>query len=322
MDLRLLMFHERPNTTFITASLVLSVFALTFEPSFISTIILLSILLIYSSHFVRRQHNLRNAVLLWFSVTAGRSSTWILPSLHALSTPSISVLALFLISGSTSAIALFAILVFTRLRTRVQVPWIEICLFPAIWAATWWGVSYISPVGRLALWSPVLGTEPYRWATSLFGPIMIDWVTAAWAVVCSQAVEMWAIGSKTPEERPLIEHDSAEDDGHEKKTSSHGLGLLSLGAILIALAVPSFVYSDLPAPLISSSTTALGVGCVLPPLYRYKHHSPTFEDYIDESKKLQSSAKILLWPEGAVIFADEAERDGMSLPLKSRVLLY
>lgn len=39
-----------------------------------------------------------------------------------------------------------------------------------------------------------------------------------------------------------------------------------------------------------------------------KHHSPTLRDYIDETRKM-TNAKLVLWPEGALKFDTEAERN-------------
>jgi len=61
----------------------------------------------------------------------------------------------------------------------------------------------------------------------------------------------------------------------------------------------------------------LTVGCVLPPFQRYKHHVLTLDDFIEESKKVQSLAKVILWPEGAVVFNNASERDeGLQLVQK------
>jgi len=46
---------------------------------------------------------------------------------------------------------------------------------------------------------------------------------------------------------------------------------------------------------------------------------PTLNDYIEETMKYQSAAKVLLWPEGAVSFASDAERDAAFDAVRAKV---
>jgi hypothetical protein len=208
-----------------------------------------------------------------------------------------------LVAGSivTTLIAFLPVVLAT---IRPGSPYSQIFLFPAMWATAWYVVSYLSPVGRLATWSPVLGLESYNWMAKYTGPVGYDWVVAAWAVVCSQTVKMLLHRTDTEDENStLIDHELPD----EEVTRAPPLArkVLILVTILAALTLPSFVLNNLPLPpSTSDTTTALTVGCVLPPSSR-QH---TLDDFITESKKL-TKAKILLWPEGAVRFDSSEARD-------------
>jgi hypothetical protein len=147
----------------------------------------------------------------------------------------------------------------------------------------------------------------YGWTSQFVGSSGSDWVVAAWAVVFSQAVGVWFIGSEDEDEEPLIPHPG--DGPGRSRLLSHTSSIFLLAALLVTLSLPSFLLSNIPLAAVSSATTPLSVGCVLPPFHRYKHHSLTLNDYIAESQKLTSSAKLLLWPEGAVTFNSEAEKE-------------
>jgi len=75
--------------------------------------------------------------------------------------------------------------------------------------------------------------------------------------------------------------------------------------------VPSFFGPYLPLPITVEDATPLGVGCVLPQIHKSKGEVrlPGFSDYLHETRVLQNSAKILLWPEGAVSFDSVKERN-------------
>ncbi len=47
------------------------------------------------------------------------------------------------------------------------------------------------------------------------------------------------------------------------------------------------------------------MGCILP---KRRDRQLRFEDYLQETRKLDGKAEVLLWPEGAVTFRDESER--------------
>lgn len=216
-----------------------------------------------------------------------------------------------------------AVLLDTRLSMQLSAPWAQITLFPAIWATVWWGVSYINPVGRLMVLSPVLGMERYHWMVQIIGPSGNDWIVAAWAIVLSRAVGKWYVGSDEEEEPlhldgPLIEHLPADNSELHQSKPSSSRSVVVLGLFLIALTLPSFVVNTLPISPYSTNRTPLTVGCVLPTYQRYKHSPPTLEDFIAESQKL-TSANILLWPEGAVQFKSIQERDDTLETIRKKI---
>ncbi|KAK7059175.1 hypothetical protein VNI00_001802 [Paramarasmius palmivorus] len=312
MSLRYEVLHAHPHLYLGAASVVSSALASTTLPSFLLLVVHLSILLIYGPILLdRRGQKWPKITALWFGLSIFRSISWFAPSIHALDTPATSVLILLGQSMATSAIALVAVLGHTYLRTRITMPaGTQHTLFPALWAGVWCALAYASPVGYLTSWTPVVGTGPYDWLVPLLSPAVKDWLVAAWAVVCSQVVEGWIMGWETPEEAPLIPAQHTELPGPSKNTHDHYSGSKAFALLLIVLMVPSLFGTDLPLPVLSPDTTPLGVGCVLPSSQRY-NHNPTIDDYIAETRTIAPHADIVLWPEGAVSFQNESERDAI-----------
>ena len=297
------MFQHHPHATFIPLIGLLSAFA---SSSTIPLVLTLSALLLYSRILLPSPHAARNSLFLLFSLSIGRAVPHFHASIHALSTAGVSLVALSLFSAVTSFLALAAIFLDTKVCMRLNSSYAQITLFPALWATLWLTVAYNNPLGHLSTWSLNDGSGAYRWLVPFFGPVSQDWVVAAWAVVCSQAVGAWFI-SESPTLLPVDEHADSSSDINSI-LSFHAPSNLLLA--LVFLSIPSFLVDNFPLSVSTISTsTPLAVGCVLPPFQRYKHHSLTLDDYISESKKLQASAKFLLWPEGAVSFNSEAERD-------------
>jgi len=312
-SLSTLVFQKYPTPAFVTTSLLLSAISFTTNPSLVPVVLTLTALRLYAPILLHRKP-LRHALLLWLSLSFGGSVARLIPSLHALSSPGMSFVVLFSLAAVTSFIALSVVFLDTRFYTSFP-PWSQITFFPAIWAIVWCVVAHLSPVGRLMTLSPVLGLERYNWMIQWVGPAGNDWVVGAWAVVCSEAMGHWFIGSPSQQydsDEPLIS-DVSENGSvpNHSGSSSNSRNVLLLAAVLVTLTVPSFIVSDLPLPVFSVETTPLSVGCVLPSFQRYKYNlnNLTLDDFITESKKLTNSANILLWPEGAVRFQDEADRD-------------
>ncbi|KAG5647550.1 hypothetical protein DXG03_008903 [Asterophora parasitica] len=306
MDYRVVIFNNHPNLNFTVLTTVFSFFALSPTPSSVPIVLTLTTLLVYGRILFPGEHSLRNTSILTIGIAVAGALARLSPSLDALSSAGVSIIILSLLSLITSALAIAVVYLDTRLCTRFNAAWSQLTFFPALWATLWFGVSFVSPVGRLSAWSSTDVGGYYGWLAPYLGPVGNDWVVAAWAVVLSQAIGTWYIG-ENQEEPPLIAHTAAPAT---KKPSylSHLSSSLLLTTILVLLAVPSMVLSNYPLPIIPPAVTPLSVGCVLPAFQRYKHHKFVLEDYVKETARLTSSARVLLWPEGAVTFNSEAER--------------
>jgi len=149
-------------------------------------------------------------------------------------------------------------------------------------------------------------SDAYNWIVPFLGPAAKDWIIGAWAVVIAQSVTAWYMGpSESDEEHSLINLPPSKqrlpDTSNPRKF---------LAVLLISLTAPSFFLSALPLPVFKiDEASPLTVGCVIPPFQRYKHHTATLDDYISESQKIRSMVRIMLWPEGAVVFHSEAEKE-------------
>ncbi|KAJ7293092.1 hypothetical protein C8J57DRAFT_1268106 [Mycena rebaudengoi] len=273
----------RPNLVYITTSSLFSVFGLATSPSFIPLVLTLATILVYAPLLFHRPHTFGYTALLWSCITVCSSIGRLIPSVNALSTAGTSVAVLLSISAITSAIAIFAVAIDVYMCARFGL--IQEFIFPTIWVSLWAALSRL-PLGRLITWSPVLVGTPG-----------IDWIVAAWAVLISQSIGTWYMaGSHDDDIKEFFLADPAQ------------LKKISLAVVLTALTIPSFIVSTSPSPINPPKTnTLLSVGCALPPFYSYDHTSPTLDDYITESKKLQ--AKVILWPEAAVTFRSEGERE-------------
>jgi hypothetical protein len=308
--LRVLVFDRNrghPHLIFITLAAFWSFFATLPSPSPVPIVLTLSSVLLYSRIFLPSECPLQYAGFLFLALTSGGFLSRLTPSIHALSSPGISLLVLFAMSSITSFLTLGAAYIDTKLYDQFPSRWSQMTFFPALWATLWFVVSYASPIGRLSAWSPAEGLGLYGWIVQVVGAAGIDWVVAAWAVVCSQIAGVWFMGLEDEDEEPLMPHPGVGPG--ESRLLSHTSSISLLAALLVTLMLPSFVLSDIPLAAVSSGTTPLSVGCVMPAFHRYKHHSLTLDDYIAESRKLTGSAKILLWPEGAVTFNSEAEKE-------------
>ena len=296
-----------PNAIFVGLSAFFAFFALLPIPSAVPIILTLSTVLVYSRIFIPAKHAFQHATTLFLSLTTAGFLSRLTASLHALSSPGVSLLVLFSMSAITSILTISTVYIDTKLHEHITSKWSRVTFFPALWTTLWFGVSYVSPLGRLSTWSPAEGIGLYGWTTQVVGSAGSDWVVAAWAVVLSQAIGVWFIGSDDEDETPLIPHPG--DRPGRSRLLSHTSSIFLLAALLVTLSLPSFLLSDIPLPVVPLDTTPFSVGCVLPPFTRYKHHSLTLDDYIVESQKVRSSAKLLLWPEGAVTFNSEAEKE-------------
>ncbi|KAF8633009.1 hypothetical protein AX15_001606 [Amanita polypyramis BW_CC] len=299
--LRRFLFLDHRNESFISLATVLSACSLQLTPAVVPTISTLATLLVYSRIVVPRPGTLKYGALLWLGLTIGGAAPKLRASLSALSSPGTSLIVLLGTTGATSLFSISAVFFDAWVTMRFSSPWSQITFFPSLWASLWSVVAYISPIGRLSAWSPTQGPEAYSWLIPLLGPAAIDWATAACAVVLSQAVAVWFMsGDSDLNFEPPV--------GKEIKPSQ-AQSSVHLGCILAVLAIPSFFITTFPAPITSDNITPFSVACVLPSFRRYEHHSPTLDDYIEESKTLTNSAKVLLWPESAVVFHSDHEKE-------------
>ncbi|KAK0208850.1 hypothetical protein DFS33DRAFT_1485142 [Desarmillaria ectypa] len=307
MSGRRLILIDHPHVVFNALAFGTAVLA-TSSASLIPTVLHLSTLLVYSPLLVNRPDASKQAALLWINLSFAKFIILLAPAIHALSSPVSSLTLLFLGGSITSAITLATLYIHTKLRSRLPSAWSQIMLFPALWAAVWWSVSSVSPIGRLTAWAPVVDTMGYSWMLKWVGPVMDDWIAAAWAVVISEITGAWLMSSKSlGEEEPLLGNrgPSSEDEEATAPSMPSWRYAVCLAALLAALTIPSFIVSDVALPVYSSDTTPFSVGCILP---KRRDRQLRFEDYLQETRKLDGKAQVLLWPEGAVTFRDESER--------------
>jgi hypothetical protein len=309
-DVRELIFGRYRNPVFLSILTVSS--ALAFGPyaTIMPIILTLTLLLVYSRFIFRSAHSCRvlQAYLLC-ALAVGASFSRFRASLSALSTPAESIAALFVSALILSCLTLLALYVDTKFCTRFNSSWAQITLFPALWATLWCTISYFSPVGHLSTWSAADHSDAYNWIVPIAGPASKDWIIGAWAVVMSQFIGAWYMGRQ--------DEDILPQDNQPRRQQFHfQVGILAL--CLTFATIPSFLIPQFPLPVSDINvSTALTVGCVLPPFQRYKHHVLTLDDFIKESEKIRSSARVILWPEGAVIFNNASERDeGLELVRK------
>jgi hypothetical protein len=270
-------------------------------------ILLLSTLLCYVPHLLElpRPDALSRFAVLWGSLSSGLTVAHILPSIHALSTPSASVVSLAVVSAVTTLFALAPLFVNAKFGPNIQLPWSKVTAFPSLWALTWYGVSHLTLVGRLTSWSPTSGLDGYRWLGPFAGPVGFDWIAAAWAVVIAHALQPLFVDNAAQPDL-LIDHELAEDETGPRNTRS--ISVYVLGAILTVLVLPAFILPSLPLPTYSPDTTPFGVGCILP-VTSHLGRAPSLKDFISESRKFVTMTDVLLWPEGAVRFEDADARN-------------
>ncbi len=103
----------------------------------------------------------------------------------------------------------------------------------------------------------------YNWMLKLTGPVMDDWIAAAWAVVVSEMAGAWLMSSKSlGEEEPLLGNHVASSEDEEAKAASSMPSwrcVVCLTTLLAALTIPSFIVSDVALPVYSSDTTPFSV---------------------------------------------------------------
>ncbi|KAH6916917.1 hypothetical protein BKA70DRAFT_317300 [Coprinopsis sp. MPI-PUGE-AT-0042] len=299
--------HDHRDLTFMTLSLISSTLAVTQTSTLVPGAIALAIFHVYSRFLFPSYNARQKSVAFMVAIAVGSASTNLTASREALDSKAMAFFVLSALYLLTSAIVVGILFVDWHITRRYPLSSTSLFWFPAMWATMWRLTAYVSPVGNLLTWYRPTVVEGYRWLVPLLGPGSQDWITAAWAVVLSQTFQFWFMGPKVVEDdEEELEHDSARRA--TRKRSFPAAPMLGFG--LAALLLPSFIGSSLPRPVADvEDTTPLAVGCILPPYQRYKRHQPSFDDYINESKKYRSMARLLLWPEGAVTFDNEKDRE-------------
>ncbi|KAF9244519.1 hypothetical protein BU15DRAFT_41930 [Melanogaster broomeanus] len=313
-SLQAFILTEHPTPFFAVVELALASLALGPLPRFIPLVLLLSVLKIHGQRIAFRHTRGRELLCSWFFISVGSSIAHWAAAASALSSPTQSLAAVAILSSITYLFALPALYLDIQIKGRVTTDWAKLTLFPALWATCWSVASHISPVGRLLNWSPVSGSHAYNWIVPYVGPVGIDWIVAAWAVACSEVASQWLMGFEVYE--PLGMHTS------QSLLSSRSKGLLTLVTMLLALTLPSFMFSNIPIRAdIPADATSLTLGCALP--HPLDGSRPTLDDFIDETSRM-NTATVILWPESAVVFNSAKEREAAferirKLPIHSYV---
>lgn len=211
------------------------------------------------------------------------------------------LLPLFAFALAINFIAIGVIYIDYSLCSWCMHPWSQLVLFPALWATTMHLLATVTTLGSLFTWSPTYGVDAYDWLRPIVGPIGIDWFVGCWSVILSEVAGAWIACF----EREYDVYDTAElasttaDSGEDDECPKRSLWIICLSAFLCCLALPSYTLSNLPIPIYSTPTKPLHLACALPFVKRSKGE-PTLEEYVDETKRLVSSAKVVLWPENAI----------------------
>ncbi|TFK30839.1 hypothetical protein FA15DRAFT_751836 [Coprinopsis marcescibilis] len=299
--------HDYRNLTLITVSAILTSFALSTTATIVPGLLALAAFHLCARCILPSIHAKRNIILFILAIAAGSAVPNLSASREALDTRALSLLLLTGLSSLTSAIVVGVLYVDWRF-SRVYPERASLLFFPALWTTTWRTVAYFSPVGHLLTWTRPNTVEGYRWLLPIVGPLGQDWIMAAWAVVLSQVLQTWYMGPEPIDDESCEELATPSTFRRAQDHPSSSTKMLAAG--LVGLLIPSFFLNTQPLPVSDiETTTPLTVGCILPTFQRYKHHAPTLDDYITETAKYHSSARLLLWPEGAVSFDSDSERD-------------
>ncbi|KAI0294957.1 hypothetical protein BC826DRAFT_1009641 [Russula brevipes] len=289
-------FHQTPEHCVPAIATVLAFPALSPTPSFIPLTTLVATLLIYTRVVIPRPHAPERSLHL---------------SLGALSSTAFSIISLWLISSLSSIVAFSVVTLSDYITLRVDIPWAKIAFFPCLWATAWQSISHISPVGHLVTWSPVTGIAGYEWMRPLFGEWGINWIVGAWAIVAAEIVGAWFIGptEELEPQGPLIPTLGEPEPEPRRSASLPGpRHILLLGAALLLLSTPSSFSPITPTLPWSISSTPISLGCILPHPPSPGDESSPLDRFIAESKQ-HNHARILLWPEAALKFETNTQRE-------------
>jgi len=303
-----------PVVAFLATAILASV-GLSPSPNAAGLVGLLVAIQMYQRLFSRRADKL---VSPWAASTIGAMISHSRAASNALQASALSIVLTAVISAAISGISVAVIYLDSRyIGKNHRYNWPRLAAFPALWASTWGIISVLTPLGRLLTWSPVTGLGPYTWVSSYLGPWGIDFVMAAWSVVLTEAVAIplsqHALLVKDPEEPRNVERATPYTDDPDTPASQDHSTFYHKSAFtlfLLTLVVPSLWTPTIPNPTYTSNTTPFTLGCALPQTHlpHGASQSPTLDDYIKETRKM-TNAKLVLWPEGALRFNNEAERN-------------
>ena len=299
--------REHPGTSFGLLASIGSVFALRPLPSSVPLVALLVQTRLATQYIIPRPHRWLRIGLLWLAITAGCTISFASAGSTAINSfgASIAYSAVF------SALGLIPFIICSLLRIRGLA-------FPAVWSTWWWFITSESPIGRLGAWSPLYGYETYAWTRPVFGELAIDWIVGAWCEVLAGFVASQMMGHRDQnEEMPaeedtplLLPVDSPTPNTTPSKRvikSSNQISIMTI--ILVVATIPSTFINPLPPrlhPLPGENRRDIGVACVLPEL---DNVHPPFDLFLKETRAIAGRAHIVLWPEGAVSFDSEADRN-------------
>ncbi|KAG8713682.1 hypothetical protein FRC09_018449 [Ceratobasidium sp. 395] len=308
---------------FMGATFVSAYLALSLRPDFVPLVSLLSILIVYTRATVKRPGILHRLFALLSTLCVATVAAFSSSTSSAVSTQYLSSGLLLAVAVLFGVVALAPVLAYANARSYVgsRSALGGLLLFPTLWTTIWSIFVYVSPLGRLGSWTPMVGIEAYTWMVPVFGQAGIDYVTALWAVVIAEYLGQWAMGLEAQEQLPdeaapnvdfltpiVDEVETTGGRGPRQKINARWHDPTGyLLAILVLAMLPSYKTPLLPLPSHSLNTTEVAVGCVYP-YVSTPGTTPTLEDYIKESKTQTSRAKILVWPEGAVHFRTEKEQ--------------
>ncbi|KAG1825722.1 uncharacterized protein BJ212DRAFT_1422212 [Suillus subaureus] len=310
--LQSLILVKNPTLIFGVSEFLLAVLSLSPTPTFVPLVLLLTILRVHGMRISCRSTRVLELMCSWVAVTAGASLAHYSSATNALSSSLQSFAAVAVMSAATYVLAILPFYVDIRFRHKFQTVWAQVAFLPVVWAMTWAIVSHLSPVGRLLNWSPVSSSHPFGWLLPYTGPMGIDWAVGACAALSSEVAAAWLMSTDNDEQLVHLSTSSGEAQSNRRSRS-----LLTLGTLLVALTLPS-LYVGLPARTDTIfDTSPLGVACALPPVR--KGQRPTLGDFITETKKLTSQAKVVLWPESAVEFEGQEEREAAFEELRKNI---
>lgn len=311
VDLRQVIFINHPNIVFPAISTVLAFLALSPTPSFVPLTALVATLLVYTRVVVPRRHAARTMFGAISGVSLASTISHLIPSIHALSSTTGSIISLWMISSLASVVAFVVVILSNQLSLRVNNPWAKLALFPAFWATAWQAISHASPVGHLVTWSPVTGIASYEWTRPFFGVWGMNWIVGAWAIAIAELVGGWFIGPRDEfyPPGPLVSLvPNGEPEPGRSITFPGHRHILLLGTALLVLTTPSFFLPTIPTLPWSNASTPLPIGCVLPHPSSPGDGSTPLDRFIAESRQ-HNGARILLWPEGALRFETISQRE-------------